>query len=94
MVLSAAQHSQTMSIPPETYAFLLEHDYKYVREWVLTGELSTPIKNLLPLLEDNQELITAWVDHNERNRKMIRSRCGAYKSLIGLVAYCAQIDTP
>ena len=80
-----------MSIPPETYAFLLEHDYKYVREWVLSGKLATEIEGRLPLLEGNRELIAAWVNHNERHRKMIRSNCGANKPLIGLVQFAGQI---
>ena len=79
-----------MSIPPETFAFLLEHDYKHVREWVLSGKLATQIEGRLPLLEDNREVITAWVYHNERNRKMVNSKCGIYKPLIGLVKFWDQ----
>ena len=78
-----------MSIPPETYAFLLEHEYKYVQEWVLSGKLAKPIVNLLPLLEDNQTIITAWVDYNERHRKMLRSKKqNPNKPVLGYVEFC------
>ena len=81
-----------MPIPPETYAFLLEHDYKHVREWVLSGELPPPIESLLPLLEDNYGLIVAWVDHNERHRKMLPIKSNINKQLIGLVEFYIQIQ--
>ena len=81
-----------MSIHPETYAFLLEHDYKHVRKWVLTCELDAAIKDRLSLLEDNRELLAAWVHHNERNQKMVRSKCGINKLLIGLVTFWDQFQ--
>ena len=82
-----------MTILPETYAILLEHDYKHVREWALSGNLAPEIKDRLSLLEDNRELIVAWVDYNERHRKMLRSKRHTNKPLIGLVAFWDQWES-
>ena len=80
-----------MLIPPETYAFLLEHHFKHIRKWVLYGDLSEPIDHLLPILEDNDELISAWVHHNERQNNMPRQKkTKANEPVIGLVEFTDQ----
>ncbi len=84
-----------MAESPETYAFLLEYRYEHVRHWVLTGEVEKPIESLLPLLEDNQELIVAWVHHNKRRKNMIAtaSKDEPVKPEIGLVDFWKQLSS-
>ena len=92
MVVSAAEHSQTMSIPPETYAILLNHDYEHVREWALSGKLAPEIEGRLPLLEDNREMIVAWVHYNERHRKMLKGKKrNPHKPVLGYLEFGDQI---
>ena len=80
-----------MHIPPEDYAFLLEHDYAYVRTWVQTGEVPLAIDDLLPLLETYKKPITAWVWHNERHGKMMESKSERGLA-IGYAEFYGQLD--
>lgn len=59
-----------MSIPPDTYGFILEHDYAQVRAWVLKGK--KPKEHyLLCILEAHEAPIRAWVQRSDELLKEV-----------------------
>ena len=59
-----------MTIPPETYAFVLETDYQHVRRWALNGKTPKKRPYLASVLRIDANIIKNWVKHNEAHRKM------------------------
>lgn len=57
-------------IRPEAFAFLLERHYEVVEDWVLTGKLDPKHHNLAGILTIHQDLIHAWIKHNQIHHRM------------------------
>ncbi len=62
-----------MPIPPETYGFVLEADYRYVRRWATTGKAPKNRSYLSSILQIDGKIIREWVKHNEVHRRMVRN---------------------
>jgi len=74
-VICLYRSSKNMTIAPDSYAFVLEADYRDVRRWALTGE--TPHRSYLErLLQFDGEVIQHWVKHNEAHRRQISCNPG------------------
>ena len=80
-----------MDIHPESYAFELEADYRYVRRWVLTGELPKKLEWLTPLLRKNKDEICQWVKHNDAHwRQICKSEALNFRPMIKYVDFFEQ----
>ena len=77
---------------PETFGFLLDHDYLLVRQWVLGEIYVAELGNTEAIALRHSEDIRAWVTHNEAHRKMIeRAKLANVKPEIRYLEFVDQL---
>jgi hypothetical protein len=80
-----------MSIPPETYAFVLESDYRDVCRWAFTGKVPEHKSYLAGILKIDGPMIERWVKFNEAHRRMISDTQEIItRPFLGYIEFCDQ----